>query len=213
MNNHIFRYQNFKLGRQFSLNVCRFQKQNHYDCLGVSPKATQGDIKTAYYKLSKQYHPDVNRNNVDAAVKFRDITAAYEVLGNLKTRKLYDRGLMVGTYEEIYTSDESNNYQHVSFHKHRNKPTSQRTVKTAQYDIDEWTRAHYSETFTKEFVFKESRGKNIKQEEESLQKHGASWPVFTAFIALFICGIAFGETTSNFDKVDKFSVTGKQGTD
>lgn len=65
---------------------------NHYDVLGLTPKATQAEIKSAYYKLSKVYHPDKNQGSQDAATKFRDITSAYEILGNVRTRRLYDKG-------------------------------------------------------------------------------------------------------------------------
>lgn len=79
---------------------CRFSRtnllqiKNHYDVLGLTPKATQSDIKAAYYKLSMQYHPDKNKGSDDAAKKFRDITAAYEVLGTYRLRKLYDKGFL-----------------------------------------------------------------------------------------------------------------------
>lgn len=63
-----------------------------YETLGISSASTQADIKTAYYKLSKTYHPDKNKGSEDAAQKFRDITAAYEILGNYRLRRLYDKG-------------------------------------------------------------------------------------------------------------------------
>lgn len=69
-----------------------FERKNHYDSLGITPKATQNEVKTAYYKLSMIYHPDKNKDSVNALNKFRDITEAYEVLGNYKLRKLYDKG-------------------------------------------------------------------------------------------------------------------------
>lgn len=63
-----------------------------YETLGISSASTQADIKTAYYKLSKTYHPDKNKGSENAAQKFRDITAAYEILGNYRLRRLYDKG-------------------------------------------------------------------------------------------------------------------------
>lgn len=66
--------------------------RNHYDVLGITPNATQTDIKSAFYKLSKMYHPDKNKGSYDASRKFQDISAAYEVLGNFKLRRLYDKG-------------------------------------------------------------------------------------------------------------------------
>lgn len=74
------------------------RKKSHYDVLGLSPKATQVDVKQAYYNLSKVYHPDVNKGSSDAAEKFRDISSAYEILGNFKLRRLYDKGSCYNYY-------------------------------------------------------------------------------------------------------------------
>lgn len=66
--------------------------RSHYDSLGITPKATQADVKNAYYQLSKVYHPDKNKGCPEASKKFQDISNAYEVLGNFKLRKMYDKG-------------------------------------------------------------------------------------------------------------------------
>lgn len=58
----------------------RPKKKNHYDSLEVDSKATQGEIKSAYFKLTMQYHPDKNTSE-SAKDRFRDISEAYEVLG------------------------------------------------------------------------------------------------------------------------------------
>lgn len=68
------------------------QLGNLYGRLGVSNQASSIEIKTAYYKLSKIYHPDKNDGCTDAALKFREITEAYEILGNAISKKKYDRG-------------------------------------------------------------------------------------------------------------------------
>lgn len=90
----LFAFDNVNGKRQFSTGriVCR---KSHYDVLGLTPKATQVDVKAAYYNLSKVYHPDKNEGSADAAEKFRDITDAYEVLGNYKLRRLYDKGMLI----------------------------------------------------------------------------------------------------------------------
>ena len=61
--------------------------KNYYEILGVDEKATQEDIKKAYRKLSKQYHPDVNPNGEE---KFKDIAEAYDNIGDENKRKDYD---------------------------------------------------------------------------------------------------------------------------
>lgn len=66
--------------------------KDHYTALGVAKSATQQDIKSAYYRLSKMYHPDRNKGCENSAELFRIATEAYEVLGNYRTRRLYDKG-------------------------------------------------------------------------------------------------------------------------
>lgn len=69
---------------------------NHYDVLGLKPTATPSQIKSAYYQLSKKYHPDVAMNINNAKDKFAELSAAYEVLGNPDKRSLYDLSLHHG---------------------------------------------------------------------------------------------------------------------
>lgn len=63
-----------------------------YARLRLTAAATQTEIKSAYYRLSKIYHPDKNNNCPRAAVQFRNITEAYEVLGNSTLKTAYDKG-------------------------------------------------------------------------------------------------------------------------
>lgn len=61
-----------------------------YSILGVSKSATQDEIKKAYRKLAMQYHPDKNQGDKKAEEKFKELGAAYEVLGDAKKRKEHD---------------------------------------------------------------------------------------------------------------------------
>lgn len=65
--------------------------KNPYDLLGVSKSASANEIKKAYHKLARAYHPDVNPDKA-AAEKFKTITAAYELLSDPEKRKRYDNG-------------------------------------------------------------------------------------------------------------------------
>lgn len=63
-----------------------------YTRLRLTATATQSEIKSAYYRLSKIYHPDKNNNSPKAIGQFRSITEAYEVLGDPKAKAIYDKG-------------------------------------------------------------------------------------------------------------------------
>lgn len=65
--------------------------KDFYEVLGVSKTATDDEIKKAYRKLAKKYHPDVNPDNKDAEAKFKEINDAYEVLGDAQKRSNYDQ--------------------------------------------------------------------------------------------------------------------------
>ncbi len=64
--------------------------KDYYEVLGVSKNATQDEIRSAYRKLVKQYHPDLHPNDKEAAEKFKEINEANEVLSDEKKRKNYD---------------------------------------------------------------------------------------------------------------------------
>jgi molecular chaperone DnaJ len=89
-----------------------------YSILGVSKSATVDEIKKAYRKLAMQYHPDKNQGDKKAEAKFKEISVAYEILGDAKKRKEYDTfgshgnsfngstgsaGQGVGGYEDIFS--------------------------------------------------------------------------------------------------------------
>ncbi len=64
--------------------------RDFYNILGVSKDASQDQVKKAYRKLARKWHPDLNPGNSEAEQKFKDISTAYECIGNPEKRKLYD---------------------------------------------------------------------------------------------------------------------------
>lgn len=62
---------------------------NHYAVLGVHPSSTEAEIKSAFRRLAKTYHPDVNKGDADAAKQFRTIQSAYETLRDREKRTAY----------------------------------------------------------------------------------------------------------------------------
>ena len=65
---------------------------DYYDILGVARDASDSDIKTAYRKLAMKYHPDRNPDNPESQEKFKEITAAYQILSKPEKRQRYDMG-------------------------------------------------------------------------------------------------------------------------
>jgi len=64
--------------------------RDYYKVLGVDRKAPDAQIKSAYRKLARKFHPDVNPNNKDAELKFKELNEAYQVIGDADKRKKYD---------------------------------------------------------------------------------------------------------------------------
>src|SRR5215472_13276646 len=66
-------------------------KQDYYELLGVSKKATAKDIRAAFRKLARKYHPDLNPGDKAAEEKFKQLQEAYDVLSDAKKRQMYDQ--------------------------------------------------------------------------------------------------------------------------
>src|ERR1700716_1899502 len=75
-------------------------KQDYYELLGVSRKAPQKEIRQAYRKLARKYHPDLNPGDKSAEEKFKQIQEAYDVLSDTKKRQMFDE---YGFYADNFT--------------------------------------------------------------------------------------------------------------
>ena len=75
------------------------QTKDFYSVLGVASSATQEEIKKAYRKLARKYHPDANASDTKAAERFKEISEAYNVLGTEEKRKQYDEMRRLGAFE------------------------------------------------------------------------------------------------------------------
>ena len=77
-------------------------RKNYYEILGVSPDSTFAEIKSAYRKLARKYHPDVNKAS-ESVQKFKDITEAYEILSDKFQKQKYDE-----IYRKNFAKDSTN---------------------------------------------------------------------------------------------------------
>lgn len=64
--------------------------KNLYEILGVSKSASESEIKSQYRKLARKYHPDLNKDNKEAGEKFKEISSAYDILGDKEKKAKYD---------------------------------------------------------------------------------------------------------------------------
>ena len=66
-------------------------KTDYYELLGVPKKASTKDIRTAFRKLARKYHPDLNPGDKSSEEKFKQLQEAYDVLSDAKKRQIYDQ--------------------------------------------------------------------------------------------------------------------------
>lgn len=102
---------------------------DYYKVLGLSKNATESEIKKAYRKLARKYHPDLNPNDKDAELKFKEINEANEVLSNPDNRKKYD------AYGEHWEHAEE--YEKAKQHKQYQKRTSDASGGYSEEDFSE----------------------------------------------------------------------------
>lgn len=170
-------YKKLFNGNNVNKFICKAYK-SHYEALNIPKTATHKEVKDAYYKLSMIYHPDKNKGSEEAAKIFRDITSAYEVLGNVRQRRLYDsKGCTAKKTTQYYPKQP---FETMDFKSHKTN------VSSKNYNFDEWSKAHYTHTFQKHHSNQEMFSRKKMNEEHISQQHTYSLLSIMIFVSLFI---------------------------
>jgi len=132
--------QQIKPFYQFTFNLStniQMSNSNHYDTLDVSPQATSTEIKQAYRRLAKRFHPDSQSETADPE-KIIQVNAAYEILSDPNRRRSYDQQLRYPQPQSEYLNRQqraANAQQH--YQRHR------QTVQDADAQLNEWLQYVY----------------------------------------------------------------------
>ncbi|XP_064619643.1 dnaJ homolog subfamily C member 30, mitochondrial-like [Lineus longissimus] len=146
----------------------------YYDVLGLTPKASLKDIKSAYYSLSKLYHPDLKTDDASEA-KFAEISEAYEVLGNKRRKRIYDRGVLnpldprsghaASDVDDDIHEDILRGRQYGQFKKRGPVQTGRSNI----YDFDEFYKHHYGESIRRTQAERKAKENQARQQAEALK--------------------------------------------
>lgn len=141
--------------------MANYYNKDLYKILDLTFEATLDDIKKAYRKLAKTYHPDVIKNNADIN-KFREIKEAYDILSDTEARKKYD--VLHGYYREKIKQE------------YERKAAQERTAKYAEYIKKAKAKSQTAENFSKSFndaidsLFKSNKSTEKKEPQKTATK-------------------------------------------
>ncbi|NP_001156836.1 DnaJ (Hsp40) homolog, subfamily C, member 30-like [Acyrthosiphon pisum] len=176
-------WNNYKrLFNGFSVNtiICVAYK-SHYEALNISKTATHKEIKDAYYRLSMIYHPDKNKGSEEAAKIFRDITSAYEILGNVRQRKLYDSGANLNQNSSQFTTKQQ------PFETMYTKNDIYKTnVRSRDYNFEQWSKAHYTNVFRRHHETRQKHTRNKMNDEYAERQNSYNLLTIMVFASIFI---------------------------
>lgn len=121
-----------------------YKPKNHYETLELTPKATQAQIKAAYYRLSMLHHPDKSQGQIDTVIRFQALTEAYETLSNVDKRRNYDRGIMVHSSMKGDAGARGASQEGII-----RRTRQQSFGRSEHYNFDEFYKMHYGSTLRK----------------------------------------------------------------
>lgn len=159
----LIRLKNPSFKMKISLKVVRFYTKDYYEILDLKRTATKREIKQAYYRLSKKYHPDIN-SEANASEKFKAIHEAYQILGDEKNKLDYDISINQGHYP---TKSESGEFAFRSY-KRRTGPVY---PSSSSFNFDEHFQAHYGQTHKRPSPYSNRAHYSNKMSQEDLKNY------------------------------------------
>ena len=134
------------------------KRKNYYEILGVTPDSSTAEIKAAYRKLARKYHPDVNP---DSAERFKDITEAYEILSNNSQRNKYD------TLNGFFKSEKTTTSSQKAEEEYRPKNNNSQTQHNFKNKNLNSKNKSYNKNFSSKFseIFKDFKKNSSKHEK------------------------------------------------
>ncbi|XP_031638350.1 dnaJ homolog subfamily C member 30, mitochondrial-like [Contarinia nasturtii] len=187
--------------RTFSRTSHMAKSRNFYVDLEIPRTATQSEIKNAYYNLSMAYHPDKNKGCDEAAKRFRLISEAYEILGNVRTRRLYDKGIgsyakgkthSPGTETEVVEVEVEDDAQTKFYKQHmvKSQPPIMADRMTAR-DLDDWSKSRITECFERHQNARQKLREEQEDKELSNVRGQQIQMVYVLVVLLFIIGTLY----------------------
>eukprot|EP00092_Neocalanus_flemingeri_P006494 GFUD01007001.1.p1 GENE.GFUD01007001.1~~GFUD01007001.1.p1 ORF type:complete len:206 (-),score=29.45 GFUD01007001.1:46-663(-) len=146
--------------------------QGYYDDLGVHPQSSSKEIKDAFYKLSKEYHPDRNVDDPTALTKFQNISEAYDTLSNPAQRTKYDKGVLGRSSSVAEREASAHRFEGEAFYEsrsskiHRNSDTSR--------NLDSWVKDQRKLSFESKLRKVKVDGQNNMKGKSMFDKRLAS---------------------------------------
>ena len=121
-------------------------KPTYYNDLGVDPQVSSKELKEAFYKLSKEYHPDRNIGNPDALKKFQTISEAYDFLSNPEKRIKYDKGVLGRNSSVAEREAAAHRFEGETFYGARGQRQIHK-LSDLDRNLDAWVKDNKSESF------------------------------------------------------------------
>lgn len=123
--------------RAIHLSSIHLGHKTYYEDLEVHPQSSSKEIKDAFYKLSKEFHPDRNVDNESALKKFQNISEAYDTLSNADKRTKYDKGVLGRTSSVAEREAATHKFEGEAFYGSRSARYN-RGEKNPSKNLDAW---------------------------------------------------------------------------